>query len=112
VLLGSIDPDTADLEEERFGTQMFRIFVRGTPSWPADGLAPNAVAGGLPVVRAENTGKSDEQRLDTPQLKLLRRGADWALYEGRLQQAVDVATVEISAVSAVLCRTGSFSEPR
>ncbi len=112
VLLGTIDTDIENLDEENFGMRTFRIFVRGTPTWPPDGAVPSAVADGLPVVRAAATGERDVQHLDTSQLKLLRSGPDWALYEGRLQQALDVATVEMSAFSALLCRTGGFTESR
>lgn len=114
VLLGTIDPPQtgASATDEpgheqaiaapNYAAREYRVFVRGTPKWPAG-----------PMTAAEAAASESAERVALePGFRLVRRGPDWAIYEGRLPQAAEPGSVAQKAVAGHFCRTDALDSAR
>ncbi len=105
VILGSIDhaiarPAIEDPAIAQRSVRSFRIFLRGMPT----SAAGKHAAGTLAPWRADSESQQEDRQrqvIDVSQLRLMRTGPDWAIYEGRFSRPSDVATVELRMNSAV-----------
>lgn len=102
VLLGTLDApadgattkdDSASADSAsapKYEARDYRIFVRGRPKWAAGPLTAAQAA----------TLQSEQPVRDEARFRLLRSGADWAIYEGRLPQPADAGAVARQTVAS------------
>jgi hypothetical protein len=103
VIVGSIDPNIADPDVAQRSARNFRVFLCRMPKSAAREDVVRTFGGWWAGSRFAREDP-DPQVIDVSQLRLLRSGPDWAIFEGSFARPSDVATAQLRMSSAVASR--------